>query len=78
MTRSYRKTPMFSMCSYSEGEMRWYRKYRWHKERTAVRGALAHGDYDLPTQQIEPWDEWDCPRDGIHYDADADKNRMRK
>ena len=77
MTNSYRHTPIFSMASPKAGQVRKYKDYRWGRERMRTRTAIATEQYD-DAERLTHWNEWDCPRDGKHYWAQATEKDMRK
>ena len=72
MSRSYKKSPIDSICVVNRG-MSKYRKERAGKERAKQRDLLTSaffGNEDaaaLLEIEQEPWNEWDCPRDGLQY-----------
>jgi len=81
MSRSFRKSKVFSQVLVSDKgskAMRFYRRQRAHIERMKLRDALAHEDFDNMEAEYAPWDEWDCPRDGMKYYGDAPEEWMRK
>ena len=66
MSRSRRSTPILGIACSQSGEKQ-YKRYRAKKERAKVKEAFAHLRYDDLTFEQEPWDEWDCARDGKKY-----------
>lgn len=73
MSRSYRKTPIFTHVhksgrKYSRalGE---YKCLIHGTERARVRTAIAHGDWDALETVLCPWNDWDAPGDGKFYYA---------
>ena len=70
MSRSYRKNLITGIAVAKRSSMRSYRKERSGKERAKQRNLLANaqrGDENAAStlmHEQEPWNEWDCPRDG--------------
>ena len=40
----------------------------WHKERAMLRCLLAHGEYELCENRLNPYNEWDAPCDGKRWE----------
>lgn len=78
MTNSYRRTPIFGMAQPRAGSMRWYKRLRASRERARLQEALSRGEHEHAEGELAHWNEWDCPRDGKHYRAQATERDMRK
>jgi len=78
MSRSYKKTKIFSYCK-SETQKR-FKVSEHQAERSNVRIKLKTcKDYDnLVFSPKEYGNEWASPRDGKHYWENATKKDMRK
>ena len=75
MSRSYRKTPIFS--NGSDKSEAWYKQVSHQQERRQIHQLVNQGEEELPDEKN--WgNPWGGPKDGKHYWGKADPKYMRK
>lgn len=75
MSRSQRKTPIFSYGSDRSGA--WYKQVSHQRERRQIHQLVNQGEEELPDEKN--WgNPLDGPKDKRHYRGKADPKYMRK
>ena len=67
MARSHKRTPIHDIAGVGAGRMKLWHRHQHHRERVALAGLLAHGNYDAAGHVLIVMDEWGAPNDGQHY-----------
>ena len=75
MSRSVKKHPWAGICSCDS--VKDFKRCRTGQERTHERELLVLAEQDeeaqfLLTDELVPWNEWNCPRDGKFHIPTAD------